>query len=392
MSNVSDNLNTHDSHRIKLENKYLDFYDKMLTSRWKIGAFIVIAVLLFFSFLVLLPLADGIVLGLVFAYIARPIQLRFKEHRKLGAFIASLCIFIPLVFVIGIGILEIVNQVTWIIGNKAAVTRAAVDFIHALNIPQEIVAIINDAVKNLSGSLFPAIGGIGILGYAESISHFIINFMVSIFLCYYILADGDRLYTVFLGIMPVDYKGIINRYACHLNQILQGIFLGSAYSAIIVSVTSVIVFYAFGFPHVLALATLIFIASVIPLFAGYMVLIPLALMRYVQYGFDSAVFFLVVASVIIYGPPELFLRPLLTGMQSKIHPMLIILAFLGGAFVGGIAGLFAAPILLGALVAAYRVYQEYGHPEQIELNMLLKKLRGSSISATNSEQSSDPAN
>ncbi len=46
--------------------------------------------------------------------------------------------------------------------------------------------------------------------------------------------------------------------------------------------------------------------------------------------------------------------------------MLLMLAFLGGAFVGGIAGFFAAPpILLGALVAAYRVYQEQIHPEMV---------------------------
>lgn len=354
-----------------------DGVSQIIANRWKIGAALGIAVLLCLSFLVLLPLADGIVLGLVFAYIARPIQLLFKERRKLGALVASLCIFIPLVFIIGIGILEIMNQVTWIINNKTAVTSASVDFIHALNIPQELVAILNDAVRNLSASLLPAIGSIGIIGYAQSISRFVINFMISIFLCFYILADGDRLYSAFLGVMPNDYKGIVNRYACHLNLILRGIFLGNAYSAIIVSVTSVVVFFAFGFPHVLALATLIFIASVLPLFAGYMVLIPLALMRYIQHGFESAVFFFVVASVVIYGPPELILRPYLTSMQSKIHPMLLILAFLGGAFVGGIAGLFAAPILLGALVAAYRVYQEYGYPEQVEAKLGLKSLRGS---------------
>lgn len=368
--------------------KHLDGVEQIIASRWKIGAALAIAVLLCLSFLVLLPLADGIILGLVFAYIARPIQLKFKWHRKLGALVASLCIFIPLVFVIGVGIVEILNQVTWIIDNKTAVTGASVDFINALKIPQEIVAIFDDSVRNISTSLRPAIDSVGLIGYAQSISLFAINFMVSIFLCFYILADGDRLYCAFLGVMPADYKGVVNRYACHLNLILSGIFLGSAYSAIIVSVTSVVVFYAFGFPHVLALATLIFIASVVPLFAGYMVLIPLALMRYLQYGFESAVFFFVVASVVIYGPPELILRPYLTGMQSKIHPMLLILAFLGGAFVGGIAGLFAAPILLGALVAAYRVYQEYGHPEQVDVNLLLKNLRGSS----SAEPTSDPAN
>lgn len=368
--------------------RHLDGVEQIIASRWKIGAAVAIAVLLCLSFLVLLPLADGIVLGLVFAYIARPIQLKFKGHRKLGALVASLCIFIPLVFVIGVGILEILNQITWIIDNKSAVTSVAVDFIDTFKIPEELVAIFDDSIRNISTSMRPTFDSVGLIGYAQSISLFVINFIVSIFLCFYILADGERLYCAFLGVMPADYKGVINRYAGHLDQILRGIFLGSAYSAIIASVTSVVVFYAFGFPHVLALATLIFIASVVPLFAGYMVLIPLALMRYLEYGFDSAVFFFLVASVVIYGPPELILRPYLTGIQSKIHPMLLMLAFLGGAFVGGIAGLFAAPILLGALVAAYRVYKEYGNQEQVEINLLLKSLRGSS----NAEQSSDPTN
>ena len=42
---------------------------------------------------------------------------------------------------------------------------------------------------------------------------------------------------------------------------------------------------------------------------------------------------------------------------------------------GGIAGFFAAPILLGALVAAYRVYQEQIHPElAAQADLYLKNL------------------
>jgi predicted PurR-regulated permease PerM len=351
-----------------------DGVSQIIASRWKIGAALAVALLLYFSILILLPLADGIVLGIVFAYIARPIQIKFKKHRKTGALIASLCIFVPIVFIVGAGVIEILNQISWIIDNQAAVVAAIFDFIRALSIPEKLLESINSAIWDLFTSLLPAIGSIGLLSYAQSIGLFFINFIVSIIFCFYILADGDRLYRAFLGVMPKEYKGIVNRYALHLDLILKGIFIGNAYSALIVSVTSVFVFYAFGFPHVLALATLIFISSVIPLFAGYMVLVPLALMRYIESGFESATLFLVVSSLIIYGPPELILRPYLTGMKSRIHPMLLMLAFLGGAFVGGIAGFFAAPILLGALVAAYRVYQEQLHPELVGINLDPKKV------------------
>ena len=352
-----------------------DGVSQLIASRWKIGIALALAVLLFFAFLILLPLADGIVLGIVFAYIARPVQVKFGKYRKVGALIASLFIFVPIVFIVGAGVIEILNQVSWIIEHQTSVMRGILDFINALEIPETYVERINTAIWNLFTSLLPAVGSIGLISYAQSIGLFVINFIVSIFFCYFLLADGDRLYCAFLGVIPSEYQDTVNRYAAHLDLILRGVFIGNAYAALIVSVTSVVVFYTFGFPHVLALATLIFIASIIPLFAGYMVLVPLALIRYLEQGFESAFLFFVVSSLLIYGPPELILRPFLTGLKSKIHPMLLMLAFLGGAFVGGVAGFFAAPILLGALVAAYRVYQEQIHPEMAaQADLYLKNL------------------
>ncbi|WP_243684816.1 hypothetical protein [Methanosarcina barkeri] len=75
-----------------------DGVSQIIANRWKIGAALAVALLLYFAFLILLPLADGIVLGIVFAYIARPIRVKFKKHRKIGALVASLCIFIYSVY------------------------------------------------------------------------------------------------------------------------------------------------------------------------------------------------------------------------------------------------------------------------------------------------------
>lgn len=345
-------------------NQPLDGVSQLIASRWKIAVALAVAVLLYFALLIMLPLADGIVLGLVFAYIGRPISMRFKTHRKIGAMVASLCIFIPIIFIVGAGVVEIFNQVSWILDNQAAVLAGILDFIRSLNIPDIYLERINETIWNLFSSLLPALGSIGLVSYAWSVGRFVINFIVSIFLCYFLLADGEKLYCAFLSVVPGEYQSTLNLYFSHLDLILKGIFIGNAYVAIFVSVTSVVIFYIFGFSHVLALATLIFIASIIPLFAGYMVLLPLAILRYFEYGLESALLFFVVSSLVIYGPPELLLRPFLTGFKSKIHPMFLMLAFLGGAFVGGIAGFFAAPVLLGVLVAAYRVYKESQDPEQ----------------------------
>lgn len=337
-----------------------DGVSRILDSKWKIAVGAFLLILLTIQVIIFLPLADGLVLGLVFAYISRPIFMKLNRFPRLGAFIATMCIVVPVVFIIGSGIFEILRQIGWIIENQATVINLLFDYFRAIDIPEKYSGDVQQLIWNFSTSFLPIIGNSGILSYARDLMMFGLNLVIAIIVCYFLLADGDKCYAAMLKVVPEKCKGSVNRYFYHLDIILQGVFIGNASAALIVSILSLVVFYAFGFSNILALSALIFIASVIPMFAGYMVLLALSLYRYVEQGLESAVVFFVVASIVIYVPPELFLRPYLASVKSHVHPLLILLAFLGGAFVGGIAGFFAAPILLGAIIAAYRVYVDEG--------------------------------
>ncbi len=333
-----------------------DGISRILEYKWGIAAGIIVLMLFIIQIFVLLPLADGIVLGLVFAYLSRPVYLKFKRFPHLGALVATMCIVIPVVFIIGSGFVEILGLIAWLLENQADVLNSSLDFLRSISIPDKYSDDIQQLIWNFSTSILPLLSRIGIFSYARDVMIFALNLMVAVFVCYFLLADGNKLYLAVIRCFPGNCKGSAIKFFRHLDIILQGVFIGNASAALVVSVLSVIVFYAFGFSNILALSALIFIASIIPMFAGYTVLLVLAVYRYFQYGVESALIFFVVASIIIYAPPELFLRPYLASIKSHIHPLLILLAFLGGAFVGGIAGFFAAPILLGSLVSAYRVY------------------------------------
>ncbi|WP_406659821.1 AI-2E family transporter [Methanolobus sp. ZRKC3] len=333
-----------------------DGISRIIDYKWSIAAGLLFLILLVIQFSVFLPIADGIILGLVFAYLSRPIYLKFKRFPRIGAFVATMCIVIPVVFIIGSGLFEILGQIGWLIENQASVANSLLDFFRSIDIPAKYSDDVQQLIWNFSTTVLSLFGKIGIFSYARDLLMFGLNILIAIFVCYYLLADGNRLYSTIIVCFPDKCKKSVTKYFEHLDVILQGVFIGNASAALVVSVLSVIVFYAFGFSNILALSALIFVASVIPMFAGYTVLLVLSAYRYFQYGLESAVVFFVVASLVIYVPPELFLRPYLASVKSHIHPLLILLAFLGGAFVGGIAGFFAAPMLLGAIVSAYRVY------------------------------------
>lgn len=346
---------------MKPENK--DGLMLLIEHKWKIIAAIAVALFFFAIIFILRPLADGIVLGLVFAYISRPIYLKLNQNKRIGALVATACIVIPIVFILGTGILEIIQQITWVVQNQNQVIESLFSFIQNIDIPDYLYDEIRQRIQEITQSIIPLLRDIGIVSYATDLAIFVLNLLISIIVCYFLLSDGHMLYQKVLDITPGEYQKIFQNYITELDKILGGIFIGNAYAALFVGVVSAIIFYIFGFSHILALSALIFIAAVVPLFAGYMVLVPLALLRYFNQGIGPALTFFLVASIVIYLPPELFMRPYLASLKSKVHPLLIMLAFIGGAFVGGIAGFFAAPILLGALIAAYRVYVSELHDQ-----------------------------
>jgi predicted PurR-regulated permease PerM len=96
----------------------------------------------------------------------------------------------------------------------------------------------------------------------------------------------------------------------------------------------------------------------VPFLTSWVVIIPGAIYRYFAVGMEGAVVFFVLASVLIYLPSELLIRPYLVAAKSSLHPLLVMLSFLGGALVAGIGGFFLAPAIMGIIVGIYQVRRE----------------------------------
>ncbi len=331
----------------------------LIKHKWKIMVALLILIIAAMFTYVILPLLDGIIMGIVLAYIARPMK-RFIERYSKGAspYIATLAIVLPIFLIIGFGIIEIFNDVIWAINNQDYVIGICLNLLDKLNAPEFVRERIKDILLNFTTYLFPALKEYLtisiVVDMGKTVAMLILNTFLAVLICFYLLMDGERLIEKITDIIPEEVESFSVRFINHFDSILSAIFIGNTYSAIAVGVLSVIVFWAFGLSNVLALSTIMLLAAIIPLLTGWMVIIVLALFRYFEMGSQSAIVFFVVCLVVIILPPEFLVRPYIINTKSDIHPMLIILAFLGGGMVGGVAGFFIAPILLGAIMAAYR--------------------------------------
>ncbi len=331
----------------------------LIKHKWKI----VVAVSLFLVAVlfinIIFPLLDGIIMGVVLAYVARPLEKFFNRHvPRLSPYLATIAIVLPIFLIIGLGVVEFFNTIIWAIKNQDYVVGVLLRSLERLDLPQFVRGKVIDIISNFASYVLPIVKQLPVGAIAKDVAIFIVNIVIAVVLCYYLLVDGGRLVDRINEIIPDDIKDFSLKFMKHFDSILSAVFIGNVYNAIGVGILSVIVFWAFGFSNVLMLSALMLIASIVPFLAGWMVIAPLVIYRYFEMGSQSALIFLAVSLLVLIIPPEILIRPYIIQSRSNIHPMLIIIAFLGGALVGGIAGFFIAPILLGAIMAAYRADHE----------------------------------
>ncbi len=309
-------------------------------------------------FYFLFPFLDGVVLGTVFAYVGRPMRDHFKGRRRLGAFVAVICIVIPIFLILGLGTLEIANQIIALAYNQKMIITALNSFIAKLAIPPIFQDLFFGSLENIARIVAPIAASIPVLNIGRALSLMIINFIISIPVCYFLLLDGENFVESLIALLPAEHTETYRRYIVRIDSIFSGIFLATIYTSILGSIIAAFIFYAFGLPSPFALASIVFIAGMIPILTAWVVIIPATIYRYFALGVTDAAIFLIISSSLIYIPSELLIRPYLIYSKSSIHPLLVMLSFLGGALVAGIGGFFLAPAIMGVIVGIYQVRRE----------------------------------
>jgi len=326
--------------------------------KWKLG----IITLFLLSVLVLCyfytPLITGIVLGFVFAYVARPIKRWFEMdfQKNVSAAVATAIVITPIALIFIFGILEAVNQFIWVLQHVESFQRAVLDLATTFRLPEFLREYIEMNFPKLFDHIRAIIPSLAGAEQTKKVIYLFLNFFISIFVCYYFLVDGHKIYGFILSLVPEERVEEVRRFLARADRMLSGLFIGNFFTSIIISLMSVPFFLFFKISMIALLASLMFLAALIPIFAEWMVLIPVALYVLITRGVGDAFIFFISGTIFLYLIPEIILRPYFVSYTSDVNPGLLLLAFLGGGIVGGIAGFFLAPTFLVIATAFYREF------------------------------------
>lgn len=315
------------------------------------------AVLLVLSVLIVLPFLQFVLVALLIAFALNPLQARLEERLSpvVAAFVlvslAVVAFVVPFVTVV----FALTDDISKIFQNLEGGSLPLEDV-------ESLIAEYTGQEVDLSTQIASLGENLGSIMFERSpqavtrFTHLLIGIMLTLFLVYYLLKDGDSMVAWLRQMAPLPEEVQEDLYS-EINNTVWAVLVGHIFVSVVQGVVAGLGLFATGIPNAAFWTMVMVILALIPLIGS----IP------VWFGAVIFLFFtdrpvLAVAlfsySVVVVGLTDDFLRPFVVDRYAKLNPAVILLGTLGGAYAFGVMGLFFGPVVLGALKATVHVIFE----------------------------------
>jgi predicted PurR-regulated permease PerM len=310
------------------------------------------------------PYAIVLMTAGVMAVVTTPLERVLR--RKLGGrrglssllivFLVLIVIVVPLVITSIVMVNQAVNLVQLLVAQNGSIFNldfstnqffqhlpaAVQNYINSFDLRAGLISIAQWASQHL-GEIFSSAGT------------FLFKTFVFFICLYYFLVDRERLVHEALVLSPLRDKTDSNILS-NMTSTIRAVVTGSVIVAVAQGVAAGIGMTIFGVPGALIWAALVIVAANIPFVGTASIMVPACVYLFLS-GNEAAGIGLAIWSIIIVGSIDNFLRPIIVGGRTSMHPLLILLTILGGLQVFGPIGIIVGPTILAAFLSLVQLYK-----------------------------------
>jgi predicted PurR-regulated permease PerM len=188
----------------------------------------------------------------------------------------------------------------------------------------------------------------------SSFAKLLLNIFISLLTLFYLFRDGERLREKVIAFSPLKDTHdelIVQRLQTAINSVIKGSLLIGIIQGVVTGTGLAI----FGVPNPVLWGGIAALAALVPNIGTAVVLTPAIVYLFVQ-GHTGASIGLLVWGVVAVGFIDDFLGPRLINREMKLHPVVILLAVLGGLSFFGPLGYILGPLVVSLLVALLDLY------------------------------------
>jgi predicted PurR-regulated permease PerM len=333
------------------------------------GQRIALTILLVLTFLVAAWIASGlwvgIALGTVMAFTAQPVfralARRLGDRRALAAGIVTAAMGL---FAAGLGGLFLYIAVDQLVVIGKVLEHKIQAGSLAAIIGEHAARLVDRFGMSRSVVLAKLLRGLeAVAGYAAGSAAAVVQagtgallgLMMALLTMYYVLLEWRTLIVRLERVLPLNPRHT-RALILEFRQVGRGVLVGTVATAIVQGVLGGVAYAVLGVPQALTWALATGFGSFLPVVGTGIVWGPVGVYLIMNGRPFAGVVLLVWGFLVVMTATDYFIRPRLVGRKVG-HPLLVIIALLGGIEVFGLAGLIVAPILMSLFLAVLRIYE-----------------------------------
>lgn len=255
-----------------------------------------------------------------------------KLSMTLSASLVVICLVLPLIFVLGSIIPDIISQFPVIV-NKVTAILSNANFLPPF-------------LRQLDFSQYFQNSSSYVMDSTKMIGTFFFQLITFIFLIFYLLIDGEALHRIISLSIPTNNRARVEKISSDLALISGQYIRGNLLISVICASVVFIGLFLLGIPYALPLAILAGVLDLLPLIGSTIAAIPAIILGFT---ISPLIGFLTIALYAGYQEIENdILAPAIYNKVLNLLPFLSFIAVIIGSLLFGIAGAFLAlPIAAG---------------------------------------------
>lgn len=320
----------------------------------------VVILLLGLSFIILMPLAIAIMMGLILAFIFHPIYRKLFQWTKLKTFsslivcfIFLIIIIIPLYFMLPLAIKQMFEMYT-VLQNVNLLLILEKIFPSIFSSP-EITATLSANFNSMMSSILSSTLN-SFTNYLVESPKIIINIFVFISVFFFGLKNGEEIVQYIKDISPFS-KNYEERIFGRFKETTNALIYGDIIAGVIQGLSTGLALFILGIPNVLVLTLLAIFLSMLPIVGAYLIWIPAAIYLFIHGNIVSAIILAIYGLTVITWIDN-FVRAFVVSKKAKINSGIIFISMMGGMIVFGFFGIIIGPLIISYLFLILELYKE----------------------------------
>ena len=287
------------------------------------------------------------------------------ERRRVPRVVAVLVLYAVLGAALAAGTLFVVpliqQEFISLVGQGPAIASYFQDLavkehvVSVLGIPIDLRQAYNDSVRNLPALLAGHLSSV--VANVFMLVNWIFETLLVLLVAFFLVKDAHAIRRFFKELVPHGYRTDVDEVGADIYRMLGAYMRGQLAICALVGLVTGVAMWIVGVPYALALGIVAGVTAFIPFIGPFLGALPaVAIAAFVSQSSAKVILVLVIYFVIsnvIYN----FISPKVFGDAVHLSPMLIIVAFVVGGYLGGILGLFVAV----PVAAILRILFTYAH-------------------------------